>query len=714
MSEFAVKGADLKKMLGIAKNGPINFGFSPGKSDATSVLCMHRTKSAKALGTAAKDDSNGTMFSYGTAEVIGKTLRLTCERLGIPKLATKVKRFLKSQKASLNVEIFNDQGVCLDGDVEDDLPDDPDLLEGDGDDKASVTAATSPSPGQMKPLDAERAKLAAQLSTLSPRIKALPPKLQARVGNHFKSAIEQTKSGNTENASKLLKQIESVLQKIEEAKLASDAASVFGESKPAPARPSSPAPATPSTGEPATDEAAAVFGESQASPLDSLGRRAINDRMIRIAKEKFPAMLVRAKAQTLKQAKGLVDSGKLEEASKLLNELEAKAARAGQAPKAGWQDQEASAQTPPSKPAPDSAPSSSGASAKDDEAPMMKKRTFEGSDFSNDAQMKSVNEKITEEVYALMNLIDDKTKKWSEEKKEPWMGVRSGCLAIINGVPGANESRLEGYKKNNEKLVEEALKKYIKLVKDKQERKTELKPLWMEDQRKRVEKEIKKNKKSSSKAMLENFEGMFLEMAQMGEVMAMSETETKKKFNPFKAKKGGVIKPMEIGEVGAIYGYSTADYTQINKLLRDGNGSGVDPKKFDPYIQACKSGLEKLPPFTGEAVRCDKTAKYFLDDVIKTGIRTEKAFMSTGLTKVPGFGDIETKITKITSGKNITPFSLHQGEGEVLFPPGSVFRFKKFEGTHKDKAITITNHSELKGVVTGDTQKGVFHFEQIK
>jgi len=697
MSEFAVKGAELKKMLGIAKNGPINFGFSPGKSDATSVLCMHRTKSAKALGTAAKDDSNGNMFSYGTAEVIGKTLRLTCERLGIPKLATKVKRFLKSQKAALNVEIFNDQGVCLDGDVEDDLPDDPDLLEGDGDDKASVTAAKSSSPGQMKPLDAERAKLAAQLSTLSPRIKALPPKLQARVGNHFKSAIEQTKSGNTENASKLLNQIESVLQKIEEATLASDAASVFGESKPAPARPSSPAPAKPSTGEPAADEAAAVFGESQASPLDPLQLRAINDRMIRIAKEKFPAMLVRAKAHMLKQAKGLVDSGKLEEASKLLDELEAKAARSGQAPKAGWQNEEASAPTPET-------------SASSAPKPAMPAGKVAGVDIYDKKAFKALELKYKELI-----------KPIEKFKQSNVPAVRALDKDIQNIIGRQNvlanfQGKLDYYTdKDQPEKVKEAIDEANKFVSDFKILEQKLNAAIAAEIDAKSKSDPEKPRLSSGKSATDEMKSLFPDSFNFMAKSALLQAEKYAQDMGTKKNRKRGVDSLSLGEVVAIYSYTCEDFKEINPYMRNmRDGMSVErQKELSKQAEAAASGLKDLPTYKGPVYRYDSDAEYFMKSIASNNIRSDKSFFSTS--KVPGntaFGSL-LSVIEHKNGREID-FSLHEKEGEVIFLPGTVFAFKSF--TPDDSDLAKFNMQKSKPIKDVNLLKSVLdqHFQEGK
>jgi len=711
MSEYSVKGAELKKMLKHAKNGPVPFGFSPGKTPAESVLCMHKIKPAKAMGTAAKEETGSDKFSYGTAQVFGKTLRLTCIRMGIPQLATRVKRFIKTEKVLLNVEIYDETGL-VDSDIEEGLPDDPELLDGDDGDEAPAAAAPPPGPGEINPLDAERNRLTKQVTALSPRVKALPPDMQAQISKHFIQAVSDLKSGKLEEAKKLADQVEAVLDKL-------------AKSATAPGEP-------------------AVAGESQASPL------------VKVAKKDFPPMMIRQKAQVLKQAKGLVDDGKLDEANKLLDALEAQADRSGEAPKADWPEQPSPEELARIravqalrdrlvKIAKTTFPTTlerqkaltlqkakglvdggdldganklldtlEAAAAKTVPPTPMKKRTFLGADFSDPDQMKGVIEKEIEEAFALKSLVAEKVKpeKSKPAKTKPGQVKEKTpderCDELINGFTNADGDRVNGYTNRNEQAVDYALKKFNELLKKKQQLKLDLRKLWQKEQRKRVEQEIKKNKQSTSAAMQKNFGDDFLEMAKMAEIMAK-----KLKFDPYNVADGGVTAPMEMGEVAAIYGYSTQDYTKLNQRLRDGDKSGVDAAKFDPYIDACKKGLAKLPAYKGDAIRCDKTAKYFIEDVIANGIRTEKAFMSTGTKQVPGFGEVVTMISNCTSGKEISAFSLHQREGEVLFPPGSAFKFKKFEGEHAGKDVTISNHKGLKGVVDANTTKGVFYFEQI-
>ncbi|HSF91706.1 MAG TPA: hypothetical protein VLA51_05825, partial [Paracoccaceae bacterium] len=142
MSEFALKGAELKKSLNFARKGPVAFSFNPGKSEDETFFGLHRVKAPKILGKAAKDEGPGNKYSFGTALLEGKELRLTPER-ELPMMAKQLKRYLKSQKIALNVVILDQNGNLLESDVEEDLPDDPDMGE-DGDSAPSGDGGDDP------------------------------------------------------------------------------------------------------------------------------------------------------------------------------------------------------------------------------------------------------------------------------------------------------------------------------------------------------------------------------------------------------------------------------------------------------------------------------------------------------------------------------------------------------------------------------------------
>ena len=130
MAEFGVEGAELKKMIKAAKKAPVAFGFNPGKDDDSAYLGMDKLKPAQVVGKDAKETGDGNKYAFGTATVAGKVISLTCER-AMPGLAKRLKKFLKSNKVMLNVVVMDKDGNLLESDIEDDLPDDPELEDGE-------------------------------------------------------------------------------------------------------------------------------------------------------------------------------------------------------------------------------------------------------------------------------------------------------------------------------------------------------------------------------------------------------------------------------------------------------------------------------------------------------------------------------------------------------------------------------------------------------
>lgn len=190
MSDFAVKGADLKKILKIAKKGPIAFAYNPGKTDDSTFFGMHRTKAPSLLGKAAKAEGEGKKFTFGTAVLEGKELRLTPER-EMSQMAKRLKKFLKSQKVTLNVVIVDEDGTVLDSDVETDLPDDPEMA---GDDAVAspvepATLAAGSGDDPEKPKSAVPNPDDAAPDQLAARWQATADKLSPLVANAASKAI---------------------------------------------------------------------------------------------------------------------------------------------------------------------------------------------------------------------------------------------------------------------------------------------------------------------------------------------------------------------------------------------------------------------------------------------------------------------------------------------------------------------------------------------
>jgi hypothetical protein len=216
MGEFAVEGAELKRLIKIARKAPISFGFNPGKSDEDTFLGLDRVKQPKVLGKAAKEEGDGNKYSFGTAVVDGKVMRLTCLR-ELPNMAKRLKRYLKSQKVMLNVELLDENGNILESDIEDDLPDDPEL---EGEDDAVVAeeaeaVAPPETPTEPETPDTsaqDMAELTKRLGAIAGQIKALPPETAAKLAKPFQNVVALARAGSLTEASGGADKIEAALK----------------------------------------------------------------------------------------------------------------------------------------------------------------------------------------------------------------------------------------------------------------------------------------------------------------------------------------------------------------------------------------------------------------------------------------------------------------------------------------------------------------------
>jgi len=211
MSEYQVEGADLKKLILLAKKNPVAFGFNPSKTIAESYLAMHRKKAPRFLGKDAKDEGAGQKAAFGMFKVEGKLIVLQCERV-VPALAMNLKKYLGLQKIKLNIEVRDETGAVLEADIED-LPDDPELAGEAGDDGAeddgdSVEAERQDS---VKPIwlaaEAKYTPLVAR--AVSEALVADPSKLKAA----FAYAQGMAEKGNFAGAMKVVDRIKDILKK---------------------------------------------------------------------------------------------------------------------------------------------------------------------------------------------------------------------------------------------------------------------------------------------------------------------------------------------------------------------------------------------------------------------------------------------------------------------------------------------------------------------
>lgn len=325
--------------------------------------------------------------------------------------------------------------------------------------------------------------------------------------------------------------------------------------------------------------------------------------------------------------------------------------------------------------------------------------------FLDVATRKSPVEKLTEEFFAFVSLIEMKSR--GKDVSALLTRVQKGPPAVMNASGRADNAVAA----KNAKELGEAWKAFKAAEREKDALRGDLRALWLNDQRKRLadlgSKAQKAKKRSVAHDMARAYgEEAMLEMAQMAEVQAAN-----KGADPNKD-----AERLDTGEKAAIYGYSTADYADINQVMRSDAPDPAKQQKYAAYIEAGIAGLSKLPNVPGgmKVIRCDKKLHpMVVKGLLQSGTRSERSFLSSGTSKIPGFGDLEMHITGIKTGKNIKMFSLHQKEDEVLFPPGSTFRFTGGQFRTADgRTVSARNHAELTEADLLSATSGVFNFVQ--
>lgn len=264
MADFALDRTELKAMIKLAKRKPVSFAFNPGRDVSEHYLGMHRKKPARVLGRDAKQNGPGTRVAFGTATVDQRLLVLRCDKI-VPKLAKALKRYLKQHRVQLNVQVYDADGELVDADIEDDLPDDPELggaaekvsdqrslLEALTETRARIAGLPNDAAARLKEpfakivtaaqggkdsaarkglqalsaaLDkletrqenGDVAALGKRLQTLRDRIQALQPTVAKRLSAPFKAAVEQLRSGEVQAALTGVEKLEAALDGLEAA-----------------------------------------------------------------------------------------------------------------------------------------------------------------------------------------------------------------------------------------------------------------------------------------------------------------------------------------------------------------------------------------------------------------------------------------------------------------------------------------------------------------
>ncbi|WP_068243211.1 hypothetical protein [Tritonibacter horizontis] len=205
----------------MARKKPLAFGYNPGSGPADDYFGLDLRKPAKVVGKAAKDEGVGKKAAFGTVTVEGKLMSLTCDK-ELPSMAKKLKKYLKSQKVNLNIQILGPDGSILDSDVEEGLPDDPDLAEAPpavAPTEAPVgpeTAPTPPAAVSPEPL-AEGdvlVRMKGDLKALGARVQGLDADARKPFTKPYTQLVEMLKAKEVEKLEAGLAKVSAALDKI--------------------------------------------------------------------------------------------------------------------------------------------------------------------------------------------------------------------------------------------------------------------------------------------------------------------------------------------------------------------------------------------------------------------------------------------------------------------------------------------------------------------
>jgi hypothetical protein len=187
MAEEPLSGPEIKKIISKSRKKPVSFAFNPGKDDADGYLLLHLKKPAKMLGKQAKSEGDGGKSAFGTFETEGKVMKLECE-LSIPALSKKLKKYLKTQKISLQPVVLGEE------DLEAALAEhnaDPDAFYDEFADAADDDAEDD---------GPDAGAVGTRIKAMVTAFKALPDPTQAKLAKPVETVVAAFKAGKLEQA----------------------------------------------------------------------------------------------------------------------------------------------------------------------------------------------------------------------------------------------------------------------------------------------------------------------------------------------------------------------------------------------------------------------------------------------------------------------------------------------------------------------------------
>lgn len=227
MSETALTGDELKKLLKVAKKRELAFAYAPGKKPEEDIYSMDRKKPPEVVSRAVRKEMDGSKYAFGLASVKGKVISLKCMR-ELPGMSKKLKKFFKAQKCPLNVVILDENGATLEEDIED-LPEDgllddidgEDIVEDDENTQDDVQEDASDSDSDTDAPEeddgARRKAITALAGTLKAGITNAPKQAQKPLSERYVAAVKALQAGDLDTAEAELNKVKAVIAKLEQA-----------------------------------------------------------------------------------------------------------------------------------------------------------------------------------------------------------------------------------------------------------------------------------------------------------------------------------------------------------------------------------------------------------------------------------------------------------------------------------------------------------------
>ena len=150
MAYVPIKPEELKKLIKMSKNRPMNFAYNPGPKGAD-LLLLDKILPPEKLGRTAKKEGEGPKAAYGTFDLHGRKLKVTAIH-ALPEMARKLRKYLKTLSFSFSIEVLDDRGQSLESDLSEE-----DLEEAQ-ENKSAASAQPADKPGEAEETTGESAQ----------------------------------------------------------------------------------------------------------------------------------------------------------------------------------------------------------------------------------------------------------------------------------------------------------------------------------------------------------------------------------------------------------------------------------------------------------------------------------------------------------------------------------------------------------------------------